>query len=80
LGRANPAEVNPRTGRLVIEIAGRIAGGGLVLSVDSGQRAATADIVDQRLRAQQLTPQKVKTCGPSLAKTACSCIPGPTKS
>ena len=36
---------NPRTGRLVIEVAGRIAGGGLVLSVDSGQRAAPIDIV-----------------------------------
>ena len=35
---------NPRTGRLVIEVNGRIAGGGLVLSVDGGQRAAT-DIV-----------------------------------
>jgi bifunctional enzyme CysN/CysC len=35
---------NPRTGRLVIEVNGRIAGGGLVLSIDGGQRAAT-DIV-----------------------------------
>ncbi len=35
---------NPRTGRLVIEVNGRIAGGGLVLSVDGGQRAAI-DIV-----------------------------------
>ena len=29
---------NPRTGRLVIEVNGRIAGGGLVLSVDAGAR------------------------------------------
>jgi len=36
---------NPRTGRLVIEIQGRIAGGGLVLSVDAGQRAVPVDIV-----------------------------------
>src|ERR1700753_3803090 len=36
---------NPRTGRLVIEVNGRIAGGGLVLSVDAGQRAAAVDIV-----------------------------------
>src|ERR1700760_3740716 len=36
---------NSRTGRLVIEVAGRIAGGGLVLSVDAGQRAASVDIV-----------------------------------
>jgi bifunctional enzyme CysN/CysC len=36
---------NPRTGRLVIEVNGRIAGGGLVLSVDAGQRAAPVDIV-----------------------------------
>jgi bifunctional enzyme CysN/CysC len=36
---------NPRTGRLVIEVDGRIAGGGLVLSVESGQRAIPVDIV-----------------------------------
>ena len=36
---------NPRTGRLVIEVSGRIAGGGLVLSVDAGQRALPVDIV-----------------------------------
>jgi bifunctional enzyme CysN/CysC len=36
---------NPRTGRLVIEVNGRIAGGGLVLSVDAGQRAIPVDIV-----------------------------------
>jgi len=36
---------NPRTGRLVIEVNGRIAGGGLVLSVDAGQRALAVDIV-----------------------------------
>src|SRR6202040_4309578 len=33
------------TGRLVIEVNGRIAGGGLVLSVDAGQRALPVDIV-----------------------------------
>jgi bifunctional enzyme CysN/CysC len=36
---------NPRTGRLVIEVNGRIAGGGLVLSVDAGERAVPVDIV-----------------------------------
>jgi bifunctional enzyme CysN/CysC len=36
---------NPRTGRLVIEVNGRIAGGGLVLSVDAGSRAVPVDIV-----------------------------------
>jgi bifunctional enzyme CysN/CysC len=36
---------NPRTGRLVIEVDGRIAGGGLILSVDAGQRAIPVDIV-----------------------------------
>jgi bifunctional enzyme CysN/CysC len=36
---------NPRTGRLVIEVNGRIAGGGLVLSADAGQRAIPVDIV-----------------------------------
>ena len=42
---ADPYTDNPRTGRLVIEVNGRIAGGGLVLSVDSGQRAVPVDIV-----------------------------------
>lgn len=42
---ADPYSDNPRTGRLVIEINGRIAGGGLVLSVDAGQRAIPVDIV-----------------------------------
>jgi len=41
----DPHSDNPRTGRLVIEVNGRIAGGGLVLSVDAGQRAAPIDIV-----------------------------------
>ena len=42
---ADPYRDNPRTGRLVIEVNGRIAGGGLVLSVDAGQRAVPIDIV-----------------------------------
>jgi bifunctional enzyme CysN/CysC len=42
---ADPYANNPRTGRLVIEVNGRIAGGGLVLSVDAGQRALPIDIV-----------------------------------
>ena len=42
---ADPYTENARTGRLVIEVNGRIAGGGLVLSVDSGQRAVPIDIV-----------------------------------
>jgi bifunctional enzyme CysN/CysC len=41
----DPYADNPRTGRLVIEVNGRIAGGGLVLSVDAGQRAIPVDIV-----------------------------------
>lgn len=48
LGRPLAADAytdNPRTGRLVIEVNGRIAGGGLVLSVDAGQRAVPVDIV-----------------------------------
>ena len=40
---------NPRTGRLVIEVNGRIAGGGLVLSVDAGRRAVPIDIVPVEL-------------------------------
>jgi bifunctional enzyme CysN/CysC len=42
---ADPYADNPRTGRLVIEVSGRIAGGGLVLSSDAGQRAVPVDIV-----------------------------------
>jgi bifunctional enzyme CysN/CysC len=42
---ADPYSDNPRTGRLVIEVNGRIAGGGLVLSVDAGQRGIPVDIV-----------------------------------
>jgi bifunctional enzyme CysN/CysC len=42
---ADPYADNSRTGRLVIEVNGRIAGGGLVLSVDAGQRAVPVDIV-----------------------------------
>jgi bifunctional enzyme CysN/CysC len=42
---ADPYTENPRTGRLVIEVNGRIAGGGLVMSVDAGQRAVPVDIV-----------------------------------
>jgi len=42
---ADPHTENPRTGRLVIEVGGRIAGGGLVLAVDAGQRAIPVDIV-----------------------------------
>lgn len=41
----DPYTDNPRIGRLVIEVNGRIAGGGLVLSVDTGQRAIPVDIV-----------------------------------
>ncbi|MCO5132026.1 MAG: adenylyl-sulfate kinase [Xanthobacteraceae bacterium] len=36
---------NPHTGRLVIEVDGRIAGGGLVIGLDAAPRAAPVDIV-----------------------------------
>jgi sulfate adenylyltransferase large subunit/phosphoadenylyl-sulfate reductase (thioredoxin) len=36
-------EANPRTGRVVLEYGGRIAGGGLVLSLDGGAAAASSD-------------------------------------
>jgi bifunctional enzyme CysN/CysC len=42
---ADPYTDNSRTGRLVIEVNGRIAGGGLVLSVNAGKRAIPVDIV-----------------------------------
>lgn len=41
----DPYTDNPRTGRLVIEVNGRIAGGGLVLSVDAARPAVPVDIV-----------------------------------
>jgi bifunctional enzyme CysN/CysC len=52
---ADPYTDNPRTGRLVIEVNGRIAGGGLVLSVDAGQRAIPANVVpvESALRPDQ---------------------------
>jgi bifunctional enzyme CysN/CysC len=51
----DPYTDNPRTGRLVIEVSGRIAGGGLVLSVDAGQRAIPVDImpVESTLRLDE---------------------------
>ena len=42
---ADPYSDNQRTGLLVIEVSGRITGGGLVLSVNAGQRADPVDIV-----------------------------------
>jgi bifunctional enzyme CysN/CysC len=52
---ADPFTDNPRTGRMVIEVHGRIAGGGLVLAVDSGQRAVPVNIVpvESALRADE---------------------------
>jgi bifunctional enzyme CysN/CysC len=52
---ADPYSESPHTGRLVIEVNGRIAGGGLVLSVDAGQRAVPIDIVpvESALRADE---------------------------
>src|SRR6201995_3816658 len=45
---------NPRTGRLVIEVNGRIAGGGLVLSVEGGRRIATDIVpVESALRPEE---------------------------
>ena len=43
---------NPRIGRLVIEVAGRIAGGGLVLSADAGPRGPA-----HRYRAGRIRPE-----------------------
>jgi bifunctional enzyme CysN/CysC len=37
---ADPYSVNPRTGRIVLEADGRIAGGGLILAADAAEAAA----------------------------------------
>ncbi|ABD89543.1 adenylyl-sulfate kinase [Rhodopseudomonas palustris] len=51
---ADPYLDNPRTGRLVIEVNGRIAGGGLVLDVDTGRRAAVDIVpVESALRPEE---------------------------
>jgi bifunctional enzyme CysN/CysC len=51
---ADTSSDNPRTGRLVIEINGRIAGGGLVLSVEAGRRGAVDIVpVESALRAEE---------------------------
>jgi len=51
---ADPYLDNPRTGRLVIEVNGRIAGGGLVLKVDAGRRAAVDIVpVESALRPEE---------------------------
>jgi bifunctional enzyme CysN/CysC len=44
---ADPHAINPRTGRVVLEAHGRIAGGGLVLSVDTeeNRRPSPANVV-----------------------------------
>src|SRR6516165_4899836 len=53
--------VNPRTGRLVLELAGRIAGGGLVLAVDAqahrSGRATSGVARDLRSDKETLTAQ-----------------------
>jgi thioredoxin-dependent adenylylsulfate APS reductase len=40
---------NPRTGRIVLEFGGRIAGGGLILGLDNGATAAVAKAVTDKL-------------------------------
>ena len=56
---AEAATVNPRTGRLVLETAGRIAGGGLVLSVvdrvEARPRTANVVPVDSAVTAGERT-------------------------
>ena len=51
----DPYTENARTGRLVIEVQGRIAGGGLVLSIAAGKRATPVDImpVESALQPQE---------------------------
>jgi sulfate adenylyltransferase large subunit/phosphoadenylyl-sulfate reductase (thioredoxin) len=46
-------EANPRTGRVVLEYGGRIAGGGLVLALDSG--AAAVPVASDAVKFQVLT-------------------------
>jgi phosphoadenylyl-sulfate reductase (thioredoxin) len=50
---ADVYEANPRTGRVVLEYGGRIAGGGLVLALDSG--AAVVPAASDAVKFQALT-------------------------
>jgi phosphoadenosine phosphosulfate reductase len=55
---ADPHDLNPRTGRIVLGFAGRIAGGGLVLALDAEARSAPAPAepaVQLTQRAETLT-------------------------
>jgi bifunctional enzyme CysN/CysC len=75
---ADPYTDNPRTGRLVIEVSGRIAGGGLVLSVDAGQRRIPVDIVpvESALRPDERSA-RYRHCGAVIWLTG---LPGSGKS
>jgi bifunctional enzyme CysN/CysC len=42
---------NPRTGRLVLDVAGRIAGGGIILSLDGGSKRGHAAAPDRDAQA-----------------------------
>lgn len=51
---ADPHSENPRLGRLVLEVGGRIAGGGLVLRVEGGKRNPVDIVpVDSALSAEE---------------------------
>ena len=44
----DPYDINPTTGRVVLEFDGRIAGGGLVLAIDSNAAATAAPVTHSR--------------------------------
>ncbi len=63
-------ESNPRTGRVVLEIGGRIAGGGLVLALEGGSPAiaAASDAVSSRALTERAAGLNTSLAGLNLAQ------------
>jgi bifunctional enzyme CysN/CysC len=63
----DPHTINPLTGRVVLELDGRIAGGGLVLSIQSRQAGQAPQWPAQFLEADDNLAARAATLGPRLA-------------
>jgi phosphoadenylyl-sulfate reductase (thioredoxin) len=62
----DPHTINPFTGRIVLELDGRIAGGGLVLSIQSQQAGQAHQGVAQFLEADESLAARAATLGSRL--------------